>query len=166
MSSIVQNQNTGSTSGAHGENGHAVCGPAVARTLSVIGAELAAHSAGKRPFWLTEPCPAWCEARDGDGTGHRGAEAYPDRRHLLFGAEVELSLHDADDGPAEVEPLCLWLAARQHYRAAEPDVAIVVPLPDRPGLPVEHEVRMTVAEARALRDGLTELLAALEGGAR
>jgi hypothetical protein len=113
-----------------------------------------------RPFWLSDPCPPWC-----DGAGHSDQDAHEDRRHLLFGAEVTLSLCDADQSPAgaEVEPLYLWLAARQHYRAAEPDVAIVVPLPAKhPGDPVEHEVRMTVAETRALRDGLTELLTALD----
>lgn len=145
-------------------------GSAVVRTLSAIGAELDAHAhASERPFWQSEPCPSWCEADGGEGTGHSGRDAYPDRRHVLFGAEVALSLCDADDGPdgAEVEPLCLWMLAGQHYRAAEPDVVIVVPLlANREGGPIEHEVRLTVGETRALSDALSELLAALDGSAR
>lgn len=129
-------------------------------TLSAIGAEPDARTGGARPFWLSEPCPSWCDA-----TGHSNWDAYPDRRHLLLGAEVTLSLYDADEGPAgaKVEPLYLWMMAAQHYRAVEPDVTIVVPLPaDRPTALVEHEIRITVAETRALRDGLTELLDALD----
>lgn len=179
MRSIVPNLCAASTSSvAAGLKGTAVCGPAVARTLAVVDDALSAEASGskvRRPFWLTTPCPSWCDAA-GEPIGHANHDAFEDRRHTLFGPQIPLTLYPAAIEAGEVDepelPVLSWMAA-QHYLAQVPIVSVTVPLVDEPGGRCEEEVRLTVAEARALRDGLTRLLDALDvvqfvpvGGAR
>lgn len=168
MRSIVPKQCASSTPGARGMYGHAVCGPAVARTLAEVDGVLDAPGPGRaarRPFWLAAPCPPWCHAA-GEPAGHTDLDAFEDRRHTLFGPEIPLTLYPADVEPVGAEdielPVLSWMAA-QHYLARVPIVSITVPLADAPGGRCEEEVRLTVAEARVLRDGLTQLLDALDG---
>lgn len=174
MRSIVPKQCVASTSTAAARlEGHAVCGPAVARTLAAVDDALdepTGRGEARRPFWLTAPCPSWCDAAS-EPSGHHNHDAFEDRRHTLFGAEVELTLYPSAVETADVAAVqlpALSLMAAQHYLAAVPLVALTVPLASEPGGRYEEEVHLTVAEARALRDGLDELLAAVDatGGAR
>ncbi len=177
MRSIVSNQCTASTPGARRANGHGMSGPAVARMLAAVDDTLEAHVRNGqpgRPFWLTGTCPSWCDAA-GEPIGHANHDAYEDRRHTLFGPEIPLTLYPAAVEAGDVEepelPVLSWMAA-QHYLSTAPIVSVTVPLVDEPGGRCEQEVLLTVAEARALRDGLTQLLDALAvdqhpaGGAR
>ncbi|MGH3416560.1 MAG: DUF6907 domain-containing protein [Actinocrinis sp.] len=167
MRSIVPNQCTASTSGPHGH--HAEHGLAVARTLAAVDGLLAVPTGGRgarRPFWLAGPCPSWCDAVAGP-VGHGNRDAFEDRCHTLFGAEVALTLYQGEGSGEDVDafaPVASLMAA-QHYLAAVATVALTVPLVGAPGGRCEEEVRLTVAEARALRDALTELLAAVDGAA-
>lgn len=113
-----------------------------------------------RPSWQARPCPAWC------GGGHHEADYYADRSHFVSIPEViSLTLHDdpTDQGSA---PGRLDLAMWQHYREAEPTIDVTVPKcadDDKRRVVGEATLSLTVAEARALRDGLAALLVLASG---
>lgn len=123
-----------------------------------------AEQPAQRPFWQSKPCPSWCQATHSD----LGEWGYTDRNHFAILNGIDLSLYDAEgtkdeNGEYEFHLPYLGLSAQQHYRDAEPHILLEVPVEDKQ----QHrtydikDVRLTVAEARALRDGLTELLDAL-----
>ena len=175
MLAIIPNQSTDVTpeSSGHVEQAPAVVsGRSVQNALTGIAEKLtdalAAEQPAAWPFWKTEPCPAWC-----DGS-HMDSDFDSDRNHWLTGgAVVELSLHDpwrvpacpasenvtGRDIPAAYGPHHLDVAAVQHYRASAPDVLLAVPLfGSDEGEMSEMEVRLTTAEAAALRDRLTAIV--------
>ena len=110
-----------------------------------------------RPFWQTEPCPPWCD------TTHRDEDYHEDRDHFVHGDPVGLNLYRTDLVNGEHGPGELLVGLTQHYREAEPEVDLTVPATTPKYGPYvatgEQGVRMTVAEARALRDRLSLLLA-------
>lgn len=112
------------------------------------------------PFWQAEPCPAWCAVGVG-AVGHTNGDNYGERDHAYFGPDIPLTMYEGSAAD-HAEPPCLSLSASQHYRAATPDVIVVVPVQNGWRSYAETPVHMTVAEARALRDGLDELLAGLD----
>jgi len=157
-----------------------VSGRSVSDTLGGIAATLTtavAEQSAAWPFWKTEPCPAWCDG------GHEDGDDREDRNHwfLSGGQPIELSLHDpwyvpgypaaanvtGRDIPAAFGPQHLDVAVVQHYRASAPDVLLSVPRFDQDDrADGEMEVRLTTAEAAALRDRLTVVLAAVDASAQ
>lgn len=125
-----------------------------------------ATSTAGRPFWQTEPCPSWCTASS-SLAGHQDGDDYPDRDHFRSGAVVPLSLYTAI-GVVDVEQPtgAPWLTVNlsQHYRVAAPDVILCVPIDGDEYR--EHEVRLTVAEARQLVAALLDTLAELDATER
>jgi hypothetical protein len=98
------------------------------------------------PFWLREPCPAWCQT-----LAHVNAVPYRQRVHVDRGCSVMLSLMPAgelhDDSDPEVagfSPACADVGLRQHYRAAEPHLQFAFVIDD------DLEPCLTLAEGRAL----------------
>ena len=98
-----------------------------------------------RPYWLTEPCPAWClpeTHRDGWGV---------ERVH--FGPEVEVTLTTEDyEDPRDTEPPSVSIYIQQELRAVEPIIA------------VEHNERMafelTLDEAERVAGHLLDMVRA------
>lgn len=114
-----------------------------------------AESAAPRPAWLTEPCPPWCNEN------HREQNYYGDRHHFAAVESIDLSLYDVERTRGGSEPGSLDLSVIQHYRAAEPDIDLVVPVGESANsrrVTGETSLTLTVAEARQLRDRLTALL--------
>jgi hypothetical protein len=96
------------------------------------------------PFWLREPCPAWCQS-----IAHSNADPYRQRVHVDRGCSVMLSLMPAgelhDDSDPEVagfSPACADVGLRQHYHAAGPHLQFV--------FDNDAEPRLTLAEGRTL----------------
>ena len=144
----------------------ALCGPAVARTLTGIAGDITsalnAHeqATARRPYWQTSPCPAWCRA------DHNADLFFEDRNHWTSSRCVDLTLYEAlADRDEERAPGQLFVGVSQHYREAEPEIKLVVPTVESKRSHVvvgELGVRLTVAEARALRDELTAMLAEID----
>ena len=125
----------------------------------------------ERPYWLTKPCPEWCESRPGGrALPHRSDEDQEDRDHFKSLPNIDLTLYDAEgkNGYSSA-PGTMFVSASQHYRAAEPVISITVPTTteaDRQWLVTgEQDFHMTVDEVRSLRDQLSGLLDMLDGGA-
>jgi hypothetical protein len=95
------------------------------RTMSAATVAEARQARGPvRPFWLTEPCPAWCSADHGD------TDSPEDRDHIGHVGRVDLLLERADftivNGvPAGISPGVLAVSVIQHYRETEPYVELV-----------------------------------------
>ena len=127
-----------------------------AAVTAIVDAEPDAGS--QRPFWQTEPCPAWCT------NDHHDSDFFEDRDHWVNGAGIDLGLYRTEYGEGKIGPGELILSATQHYRDAEPEVGLTVPV-TKPGTrhdtAGDQDLQMTVAEARQLRDALSELLAAI-----
>lgn len=71
---------------------------------------------GQRPFWQSEPCPAWC------GERHKNTDAACDRYHRPPGGglgDVELTV---DDGS-------LYVDLEQHVREIDARVMLIVERP-------------------------------------
>lgn len=105
------------------------------------------------PF--TTPCPPWCEERG----KHRIVPLVRDRLHvspslLIYSSATDMTCHDGAYHPAYVDAYLLW---RHLY--TEPFVRVCVSTKD------ERELNLTVDEATALRDRLTELIDLARGGA-
>lgn len=121
----------------------------------------------KRPFWQTESCPTWCTIGDRGVNPHSDGDAHDDRNHLAFGDAIELTLYDGNPNALEGYQAfpAAFVSAEQHYRAAEPTVRITVPTHPKPGDAHweygETDLNMTLAEARELRDSLSELIGRL-----
>jgi hypothetical protein len=134
----------------------AYCHTGVERTLSDIATHVrAAEHTPSRPHWQTAPCPSWC------GEIHQDSDYYPDRAHYLAPLEpLELSLYDDDHAGNGSTPGVLEVSVLQHYRQAEPTIGLVMPEHESGHSRVtgEYDLDLTVAEARALRDQLTEIL--------
>ncbi len=118
-----------------------------------------------RPTWQTKPCPPWCNAT------HREQDFHDDRNHFATPvAAIDLTLYDAERHGGGSQPGSLDLSICQHYRQGEAEIDLTLPVHKGPKVTGEAELALTVAEARALRDGLTALLAMLgdepEAGAR
>lgn len=110
------------------------------------------------PFWQTRPCPPWCD------TTHREQDFHDDRNHFATPVDtIDLSLYVEDGHGGGSQPGTLDLAICQHYRHAEPEIDLTLPVCEGSSAKVtgETELTLTVAEARALRDGLSALLDAL-----
>ncbi|HEV2345208.1 MAG TPA: hypothetical protein VGS97_14010 [Actinocrinis sp.] len=130
------------------------------------------HDAEPRPYWLGGSCPAWCEG------GHEDDDFYDDRNHWhTAGRPIELSIHEPWRTPAvpgsqtatgkqiaeACGPVHVDAGIRQHYRTAQPEILLGVPRFGASGaVEGEQEVRLTPDEARALRDWLGGLLAAVD----
>lgn len=117
--------------------------------------------AAPRPFWQTEPCPAWCTNR------HEDSDQHGDRSHWAPVASVDLALYTAKGGEGEYGSGELLIGATQHYRAAEPEIDLTVPTTRGTSYIASGEqgVRMSVDEARAVRDQLSQLLGLIDGDA-
>ena len=112
--------------------------------------------AAEPPFWLTGPCPSWCYET------HRDSDDPQERDHWAKAEVVDLSLCCVDHGGELVTGGEILVGARQHYRACAPDVLLTVPRVKLGRVEGEQDVRLTLAEARALRDGLSATLSALD----
>jgi hypothetical protein len=149
-----------------------VCNPEQARTSATRLHQLANHlqelaekvelPEKKRPYWQTEPCPAWCTWT------HRDNDNDTDRNHCSTGTsdEFPLSLHDSVYVPAvpasktahgrEIEafsyPHNIELSVQQGYRESEAMIDMFVPKA------VAGDVHLTPAEARHLIASLTRLV--------
>jgi len=131
------------------------------RSFAGIISALADHTIGEqpvaaaRPHWQSEPCPAWC------GVVHKDGDYYEDRHHFETFRDIDLTLYQDGTG-ADRQPGQLVVSANQHYRQAVPEISLVVPTHE-PGhahkVAGETQVDMTMAEARALRDALSLVLA-------
>ncbi|GAA5119066.1 hypothetical protein [Haloechinothrix salitolerans] len=123
-----------------------------------------------RPFWLQEPCPAWCQREL-----HEGQHHVVDRAHRsTWDARLRLSLHSVDwkyydasetvDGVAREYdyPVELLVHLEQNHREVGPRVIVEPEL--------RHDevggLNLTLAEAVALRDALSTALELAEGGVR
>lgn len=116
-----------------------------------------------RPAWQTRPCPPWCEVV------HQDDDHYDDRYHFATPIDrLDLSLYSAECYDAGWQPGTLDLAISQHYRHAEPEIDLTVPLRNvgSPKVTGETELALTLAEARILRDRLSTLLAIAEESAQ
>ena len=113
-----------------------------------------------RPFWQTEPCPPWCTDT------HRPDDFFEDRNHWAHSLDVDLNLYRTEYCGGEYGPGQLMVGLTQHYRDAEPEVDLTVPRTTPKSGPYvaegEQGVRMSLAEARALRDRLSQILAAVD----
>lgn len=106
------------------------------------------------------------------------SDAYDGGVHLLSGggASIALSLYEswyvpaqlarepADPAATVVEsgPARMGVSGFWHYPDAEPEIELAVPTFDGPA-EGGVDVRLTVAEARALRDALTQMIVTLQG---
>lgn len=111
-----------------------------------------------RPFWQAEPCPAWCQSKHEDG------DFYADRDHFWSaGDELELTLYHAAHGGDEYGPGTMTIMVSQHHRASAPEIELAMPTAKAHMYIVDgvESVRMTIAEAHALRDRLAEIIATL-----
>lgn len=106
----------------------------------------------ERPFWLTEPCPAWCDRL------HHDWEPIEDRRHQsdLVG-HVELSTMPADkvingDNTFDHIPHCLELRMDQGYRENSPRLHL------EEHLCRNGEFALTLNEAEQVATTLTRLI--------
>lgn len=121
---------------------------------------------GARPYWQTKPCPPWCEVV------HRDDDHHDDRSHFATPVSMlDLSLYRDTDYDKNWMPGRLGLALCQHYRHAEPEIDLTVPLraASDPEVTGETDLKLTLADARDLRDRLSTLLAIAggeEGGRR
>lgn len=95
-----------------------------------------------RPFWLAEPCPAWCERQ------HTNADRYEDREH--GGASVKMPLTLEDTGRV------LYATPSRHVLHTDAQIEVY-----RDG---EAGVHMTTAEARAWGRKLVALADATDAG--
>lgn len=95
------------------------------------------------PYWLPDPCPAWCEEQ------HTAADSVEDRRHIGGADAIPLTLADpliyrTGLGRSDVaaRPRMLLVDIEQGWRETEPQ--IILSDDDSASL------RLTVAEFRAL----------------
>jgi hypothetical protein len=154
-----------------------------------VAAAVSGHAAQQspaagRPFWQTEPCPSWCTLKDAvqlGHTGHSDSDSYDDRNHWACEPDegVDLSLLDprrvagvsaekTANGvaqPAAYGPHSMSVSLQQHYRDAAPHILIEAPLVDAFGRVQKGStgVRMTLAEAREMRERITRLLDQVAG---
>ena len=107
-----------------------------------------------RPFWQTEPCPSWCTAI------HEDSDQNEDRAHFAAGLDVDLNLYRTDLGERRYGPAQAIVSMTQHYRAAEPEIDLTVPTASGDSYLAdgEQDVRLSLAEARELRDRLSLIL--------
>lgn len=108
-----------------------------------------------RPYWLTGPCPVWCEEQ------HADDDRPEERRHIGGADAIPLTLADPQmyrTGPGRGDvgwrPRVLLVDIEQGWRETEPEIC----LSDDD----TTVLRLTEAEARALIARVTELL---DGGA-
>ncbi len=115
----------------------------------------------RRPFWQTEPCPAWCDFQN----GHDDRDAVADRTHTGDERRIELLVEepqvvdvlDADLSETwGAQFIALYLA--QEQGEVEPRVHI--------GANGGRGHHMRLAEAEQLRDALSELLEVARGVGR
>jgi hypothetical protein len=99
------------------------------------------------PYWLREPCPAWCQS----AIAHDNVTPYRQRVHVSRGYSVMLALMPAgelhDDSDPRVDgfsPQAVDVHLWQHYRAAEPNLQFAFGTGDN------AEPRLTLAEGHAL----------------
>lgn len=77
-------------------------------------------------FWLTDPCPAWCEFV----RNHSDRDDYDDRVHQGVARRVVATTEDLDrdtvDGQVHLdrEPPDLTVQVVQHYREQEPRLSL------------------------------------------
>ena len=74
------------------------------------------------PYWLTEPCPPWCELT----TPHGDSELYADRLHSSVSHCVTA---DGEDSPADISA-ALWM----HYRESRPHICLNIGIADETSL--------------------------------
>lgn len=108
-------------------------------------------TAESRPFWLTKPCPPWCD------TEHDNLDAPCDRKHYPAvdgdaDHPIEMTLMP---GRKEGGPL-LHVELEQEVREAEPRITVA-----SEGLRFGFE--LTLVETRRLVEQLTRMLRIAEG---
>ncbi len=103
-----------------------------------------------RPYWLTGPCPAWCEV-----DGWHSADAQPaDRSHIAAAyadPELPLTLMPAS---AHGSPQRAWATLHQHVDWARPRISLNAG---------STEVELTIDEAQAIADQLATLVRLARG---
>jgi hypothetical protein len=113
----------------------------------------AGHPLGESPlpYWLSEPCPAWCASLP-----HTNQDTGLIRAHRSGGYSVLLTLESAaelyDSGDPDVTgyaPKCIDLDMGQHYREAEPHLHLIFACDGEPDL--------TLAEGATLAVVLTSM---------
>jgi hypothetical protein len=110
------------------------------------------HSlARKAPFWLTRPCPSWCQS------DHDEADRPADRRHLSasLGSIVltETEATESADGTWQAQDI--HIALTQHVRELDPLISCL-------GHGPAGAWHLTVTEARELAAALTRAVEATE----
>ncbi len=107
--------------------------------------------ARKAPFWLTRPCPSWCQS------DHSEADRPADRRHLSapLGSVVLTETEAAASADGSWQPQDIHVALTQHVRELEPLISCG-------GHGPAGAWHLTVAEARELAAALTRAIEATE----
>jgi hypothetical protein len=107
--------------------------------------------ARKRPFWLTEPCPSWCQA------DHSERDRPADRRHVSapHGSVVLTEAEASPSGDGTWQPQDIHVALSQHVREVEPLITCG-------GHGPAGSWNLTVDEARDLAAALTRAVEATE----
>lgn len=105
-------------------------------------------SAEKRPAWLPNGCPSWCDWI-GD---HNESARYDDRSHIGAGLSLILTAEQTlREDRKDTVPPTLDIYLIQHYREAEPRVHV-----GRDDMPGTH---LTLDEAEALANKLLNRVA-------
>ncbi|RKS76492.1 hypothetical protein BZB76_1848 [Actinomadura pelletieri DSM 43383] len=110
----------------------------------------------ERPFWLTEPCPAWCVVE------HLDVDPVEDRVHEGTSGTVTLSLEEARyvEHPQTREaygvPIRLDISVQQGYRETEP--RLLLWYVDTEGNTQSRT--MTLGEAESFANGILDAVKA------
>ena len=114
-----------------------------------------------RPFWLTSPCPTWCQGDHAPETPLADA-VHMTRTEEQFPLTTDtgrfVSYRGADGTVCSWQlPTEVLVYGQRHHLEAAPSVLLTInpecPTPDAP----MREVRLTVAEARRLASALLQL---------
>lgn len=107
----------------------------------------------RKPYWLTEPCPAWCDQRhfDRDMPGQR----HHFGRERLLPLTQEPALPGSVDRPNVFRAPDLFTGLVQHHRETEPVVRLAYS--------ENFEMRLTLDEVEQLAADLTALIADARG---
>ena len=99
------------------------------------------------------PCPPWCRQAE---TGHRVAVGPDERKHVGVYARIALALMDMHitrlPSGLTIEPQTIEAQLERRDRDAEPIVVVTID--------TERDIKLTLDEARTLRDAITTFLVA------
>lgn len=85
------------------------------------------------PYWLTEPCPAWCTR------GHEGRDIRMERMHAGEDYDIDLTLEPRIALDGETFPAHLSAGIWQAWRDARPHICLI--------LNDSHEIQLEPSEA-------------------